>query len=119
MGLFHSTKDFLYGTERIRVNVLLPNMTDTQMVTGIIAAYKANGVPINEPKHVANAFLHSLLTDVSGEAFYVSGGKVYGIEKCLDAIKPQWLGQSRFNELMAGQQDLEAGSEWAKAKGGE
>jgi NAD(P)-dependent dehydrogenase (short-subunit alcohol dehydrogenase family) len=27
MGLFHSTKDFLYGTENIRVNVILPNMT--------------------------------------------------------------------------------------------
>ena len=27
MGLFHSTKDFLYGTEDIRVNVVLPNMT--------------------------------------------------------------------------------------------
>jgi NAD(P)-dependent dehydrogenase (short-subunit alcohol dehydrogenase family) len=56
MGLFHSTKDFLFGTEGIRVNVVLPNMTgmsnnpkdltvveqvliyaDTQMVTGVIA----------------------------------------------------------------------------------
>ena len=27
MGLFHSTKDFLYGTKGIRVNVVLPNMT--------------------------------------------------------------------------------------------
>ena len=27
MGLFHSTKDFLYGIEGIRVNVVLPNMT--------------------------------------------------------------------------------------------
>lgn len=27
MGLFHSTKDFLLGTEGIRVNVILPNMT--------------------------------------------------------------------------------------------
>ena len=27
MGLFHSTKDFLYGSEGIRVNVVLPNMT--------------------------------------------------------------------------------------------
>jgi NAD(P)-dependent dehydrogenase (short-subunit alcohol dehydrogenase family) len=27
MGLFHSTKDFLFVTEGIRVNVVLPNMT--------------------------------------------------------------------------------------------
>lgn len=29
MGLFHSAKDFLYGTEGIRINVVLPNMTGT------------------------------------------------------------------------------------------
>ena len=29
MGLFHSAKDFLYGTEGIRINAVLPNMTGT------------------------------------------------------------------------------------------
>ncbi|KAL1610008.1 hypothetical protein SLS60_001673 [Paraconiothyrium brasiliense] len=119
MGLFHSTKVFLYGSEGIRVNVVLPNMTDTQMVTGVITAYKANGVPINEPKHVANTFLHSLSNDVNGEAFYVSGGKTYEIEKRLDEVKPQWLGLHLFDELMAGQQALGAGSNWTKRKSGQ
>lgn len=30
MGLFRSTKDLLYGTEGIRVNAILPNMTGTR-----------------------------------------------------------------------------------------
>ena len=78
------------------------------MVTGVIAAYKANGVPINEPKDVAATFLHSTSNDANGKAFYVSGGKTYEIEKSLDDVKPQWLGQSLFDELMAGQQALGA-----------
>ena len=78
------------------------------MVTGVIAAYKANGVPTNEPKHVADAFLHSLSTEAYSEAFYVSGGKTYEIEKPLDEVKPQWLGQPLFEELVAGQQALGA-----------
>jgi hypothetical protein len=78
------------------------------MVTGVIAAYKANDVPVNEPKHVADTFLHSLSNDASGEAYYVSGGKTYEIEKRLDNVKSQWLGQHLYDELMAGQQALGA-----------
>ncbi|KAF1915509.1 hypothetical protein BDU57DRAFT_518523 [Ampelomyces quisqualis] len=116
MGLFHSTKDFLYGTENIRVNVILPNMTDTQMVTGVIAAYKANGIPTNDPKHVVNAFLHSLSTNTTGVALYVSGGKIFEIEKRLDDVKAQWLGQDLNDELQAGQHALGAGRNWTKGK---
>jgi hypothetical protein len=76
------------------------------MVTGVIAAYKANGVPVNEPKQVAEIFMHTISNDGNGEAFYVSGGKTYEIEKSLDNLKPQWLRQHAFDELMAGQQAL-------------
>ena len=78
------------------------------MVTGVIAAYKANGVPCDEPKDVAATFLHSLSTDATAEAFYVSAGKTYESETRLDEVKPQWLGQPLFDELMAGQNALGA-----------
>jgi hypothetical protein len=81
---------------------------DTQMVTGVIAAYKASGVPTNEPKHVVYAFLHSLSTNITGEALYVSGGKIFEIEKRLDDVKAQWLGKDLYDELRAGQQALGA-----------
>jgi hypothetical protein len=78
------------------------------MVTGVTAAYRAQGVPVNEPKHVADTFLHNISSESNGEALYVSGGKTYEVEKSLDDVKPQWLGQHLFDELMAGQQALGA-----------
>jgi hypothetical protein len=84
------------------------------MVTEVIKAYRANGVPVNQPKHVADTYLHILATGVKSEAFYVSGGKTYEIEKRMDDNKAQWLGQSVFEELNAGQAALGAVSisEW-------
>lgn len=76
------------------------------MVTGVIAAYQAHGIPINEPKHVADAFLHSMTNGANGEALYISGGKMFEIEKRLDDLKAQWLGQELYDELQAGQEAL-------------
>jgi hypothetical protein len=78
------------------------------MVTGVIALYNANGVPINEPKHVTDTFLHCLTNGANGEALCVSGGKIFEIEKKLNDLKSQWLGRELYDELQAGQQALGA-----------
>lgn len=118
MGLFRSTKQFLLGSEGIRVNAVLPNMTRTAMVTGVIAAYEAFGVPVNEPVDVANTLSYILTSGVAAQAWYISGTKTYEIEDTLEAVKGKWLGDSVFEELLAGQSALGGGSNWTKRKGG-
>ncbi|ORY58761.1 putative 3-hydroxyacyl-CoA dehydrogenase [Pseudomassariella vexata] len=115
MGLFRSTRNFLLPSERIRINVVLPNVTRTQMVTGIIALYDSFGVPCNDAKDVSNVFFYALGTNANGEAWYVSGGKIYEIEKKLETVKSCWLGESVYDEMRAGQQALGNGSEWVKS----
>lgn len=100
IGMRHNLSDLLKRRHS--------SYADTKMVTGVIAAYKANGVPIHEPKHVVNAFLHSLTSGNSGEALCVSSGKVIKIENKMDNWKSQWLGEELYDELQAGQQVLDA-----------
>ncbi|OTA99810.1 hypothetical protein M426DRAFT_324795 [Hypoxylon sp. CI-4A] len=118
LGLFRSTRSFLLSTEGIRINTVLPNMTRTQMVSGVIALYESLGVPCNEPSDVSNTFLHALASDANGEAIYVSGTKTYEIEKKLDTVRSDWLGQGVYDELVAGQTALGGGGNWTKRKGG-
>lgn len=76
------------------------------MVTGVIALYESLDIPCNEPKDVANTMLHTLSGERSGEALYVSGSQTYELEKMLEKVKPEWLGQQVYDELMAGQTAL-------------
>ncbi|KAI1766896.1 hypothetical protein GGR53DRAFT_464026 [Hypoxylon sp. FL1150] len=118
LGLFRSTRNFLLPTEGIRINTVLPNMTRTQMATGVIALYESLGVPISEPIDVSDVYLHALASDANGEALYVSGSKTYEVEKKLDTVRSDWLGQSVYDELLAGQTALSGGGNWTKRKGG-
>ncbi|KAK9769883.1 putative NAD(P)-binding protein [Seiridium cardinale] len=106
LGLFRSSHGFLQDTEGIRVNVVLPNMTKTQMVQGIINLYESLGIPCNEPTDVADAFLYALCSAASGEGLYVSGAKTYEIEKAFRSIGANWLGKELYDEFLAGQKAL-------------
>lgn len=76
------------------------------MVTSVIALYESLAVPCNDPEDVSNAMLHALATEANGEALYVSGTKTYEIEKSLELVKPDWLGENVYRELLAGQTAL-------------
>lgn len=122
MGLFRSAHKYLWATEGIRVNVVLPNLTSgrlatpfprgrdmqltdeppgTQMAAGVVAQHDAMGITSNEPRDVAHVFLHALTSGAHGESLYVSGGRTYEIEKKLEAVKPEWLGRPAYEELLA------------------
>lgn len=120
----------LSSTEGIRMNLVLPNMTrksitkysyplsknevrwvidappGTAMVTGVIALFESLDVPCNEPKDVADTMIHAIATEADGEALYVSGTKTYEIEKRLENVKSEWLGDNLYQELLAGQAAL-------------
>ncbi|KAI1257823.1 hypothetical protein MGN70_000867 [Eutypa lata] len=99
VGLFRSSKTFLLGAEGVRVNVVLPGLTRTPMTTAIVEPLQALGVACNEAEDVARVIIHALAAShASGEAYYVSGGKAYEIEKGLHATRPQWLGEQLDRE---------------------
>jgi len=77
------------------------------MVTGVVAAFEANNIPVNEPGDVADTLSHILVQPINGQALYVSGGKTYEIEERLEEVKPLWLGKQLFEELTAGQAILQ------------
>lgn len=61
-------------------------------------ALEGPGVPCNAVEDVTRAMVHALASpdNASGEAYYVSGGRAYEIEKSADgglrALRPRWLG---------------------------
>ncbi|KAK7754466.1 hypothetical protein SLS62_003486 [Diatrype stigma] len=95
VGLFRSAKAFLLAAEGIRTNVVLPGLTRTPMTTGVADALEAAGIPCNAAEDVARAIVHALASpdkDCSGEAYFVSGGRTYEIEKSARELRPRWLG---------------------------
>ena len=76
------------------------------MVSGAIDLYESLSIPYNEPADVASTYLHVLASGANGEALYVSGCKTYEIEKKLDTVRSNWLGEDVYQELIAGQQAL-------------
>lgn len=73
------------------------------MVSGVIALYESLNIPCNEPKDVADTMLHAMSSDRTEEALYVSGTKTFELEERLERVRPEWLGQHVYDELMAGQ----------------
>lgn len=76
------------------------------MVKTVIDLYESHGVPYNEPIDVANTMAYALSTEADGEALYVAGSKTYEIEKRLEQVSPDWLGEGVYQQLMAGQAAL-------------
>lgn len=77
----------------------LSRIIGTPMTTAIVEPLQALGVACNEAEDVARVIIHALAAShASGEAYYVSGGKAYEIEKGLQATRPQWLGEQLDRE---------------------
>jgi hypothetical protein len=45
---------------------------------------------------------------------YVEGGRAWEIEKNLDRLEPQWLGEEPARSLARGQAVLGSGMDWTK-----
>lgn len=89
------------------------------MAARVVAQHEALGIKSNEPQDVAHVFLHALTSDARGAALYVSGSRTYEIEKKLEAVKPDCLGQPVYEDLLACTESLGDGSGpcvgWAKS----
>lgn len=76
------------------------------MVSGVIALYESLSIPCNDTKDVGDTMLYAMSSDCSGQALYVTGAKTYELEERLEKVRPEWLGQDVYDELMAGQMAL-------------
>ncbi|KAL7273935.1 hypothetical protein RUND412_003182 [Rhizina undulata] len=118
LGLYRSVKNYLQPSNGIKMNVICPDMTDTQMVTGVIALYKAAGIPVNRPEDVAESILHLSSSDVHGQIVYVANGKSYEIGGPYAEAEKYWLGEELGKKRKDGKAALGSGANWTKRKGG-
>jgi NAD(P)-dependent dehydrogenase (short-subunit alcohol dehydrogenase family) len=107
LGLMRSLRAYLPVTFNIRVNVVCPWATDTQMFEGVRPAWQAANLPLNTPDQVARVILEAAGSpNLQGSAFYVSGGEAVDIDEGINRLEPEWLGTSRSKDLARGQEIL-------------
>lgn len=107
MGLMRSLRGYLPSTFNVRINVVCPWATDTEMLGGVRDLWSQNSLPINSPNDVARIILQCAGDEaINGKAVYVADGKGFDIEEGLDRTEPDWLGQKQAKDLARGQELL-------------
>ncbi|KAI4722149.1 putative 3-hydroxyacyl-CoA dehydrogenase [Aureobasidium sp. EXF-10727] len=125
LAIYSSAKHGVYGLMRalrkvliksspypIRTNAICPWMTETRMVSGIDADWKAAGLPRNKAIDVANVIAGVMVAEVNGEALYVEGGRAWGIEEGIERTQPLWMGEKQSADFQKGQEVLGTGENW-------
>lgn len=92
----------------IRVNVICPWMTDTIMVSGFAAAWKAEGLPVNTAEDVGRVALGVTCQDVmNGKSLWVEGGRAWKWKTRLIFSSRNGWGNRRRRVLRGGRPFLE------------
>ncbi|POR33570.1 Uncharacterized protein TPAR_06265 [Tolypocladium paradoxum] len=107
VGLMRSSRAYLHSTRNVRINVICPWATDTQMIGGVRDIWTQNSLPMNDPDDVARIILQCAVdATIHGKAVYVADGKGFDIEEGLDRSEPDWLGEKQARDLAKGQAAL-------------
>lgn len=117
LGLMRSLRKYvsLPTTHNIRVNAICPWMTETGMVAGIEDGWRKANLPVNQPLDVAKVIAGVVSSpELNGTSMYVEGGRAWEIERNLDRLQPQWLGEEPSRSLEKGQAVLGDGRDWAR-----
>lgn len=117
LGLMRSLRKYisLPTTHNIRVNAICPWMTETAMVAGIEEGWHKANLPVNRPLDVAKVIAGVVSArELNGVSMYVEGARAWEIERNLDRLQPQWLGEEASRLLEKGQAVLGEGMEWAQ-----
>lgn len=95
---------YLLPTFNVRINVVCPWATDTQMLGGMRDLWVRNSLPLNAPDDVARIILQCAADQaLHGKAVYVADGKGFDIEEGLERLEPEWLGEKQARDLAKGQ----------------
>jgi NAD(P)-dependent dehydrogenase (short-subunit alcohol dehydrogenase family) len=102
-GIIRSLRKSLYQQDKIRINVVCPGLTESNMTDGIFSAFAQRGLATNSPDEVALS-IAGLLTekDMYGKGIYVEGGKCWELEDGIVKTMPQWLGEGPTKRLWEG-----------------
>lgn len=107
LGLMRSLRSYSPVVFNVRVNVCCPWATDTQMFDGIRPVWNAANLPLSAPDQVARVILEAAGNpEVSRKAFYVAGGGAVDLDEGINRLEPEWLGQSKAEDLAKGQHIL-------------
>lgn len=104
-GIMRSLRKQLWEKEKIRINVLCPGVTDTNMADVVAAAFRANGLEeaVNVPEDLAITILGMLSEkEMWGKGVYVEGAKGWELEAGQWDTMPIWLGEAPTRRLRAG-----------------
>ncbi|RYO90783.1 hypothetical protein DL766_008798 [Monosporascus sp. MC13-8B] len=71
------------------------------MISGFLDTFASRGLMCNEPEDVPSAITHALESRVDGETYHVAGSRTYEIEKRLEVLRAQWLGEDVYRDLVA------------------
>lgn len=107
MGLMRSLRLYLPSTYNVRLNVVCPWATDTEMLGGVRDLWLQESLPVNTPDEVGRLILQCARDEsIHGKAIYVAGGKGFDIEEGIDRTEPEWLGEEQSKDLARGQELL-------------
>lgn len=105
MGLMRSLRGYLPSTFDVRMNVICPWPTDTEMLDGVRDLWVQNALPMNTPDDVARLVLQCAGDEtLHGKAVYVADGKGFDIEEGINRLEPEWMGQNQASDLARGQE---------------
>jgi len=116
-GIIRSLRKPLYEKDRIRINVVCPGMTESNMTDGISQAFYQRGLPVNSPDDIAVSIV-GLLTEekMYGKGIYVEGAKGWELEDGIVETMPQWLGEGPTKRLWEGLAFVSTGEAWSFMK---
>lgn len=107
MGLMRSLRGYLPSTFNVRLNVVCPWATDTQMFDNIRDMWVRESLPLNTPDQVARIVVQCTADQrIHGRAVYIAGGKGFDIEEGIDRLEPEWMGETQARDLAKGQSVL-------------
>ncbi|KAF4943563.1 hypothetical protein FGADI_13321 [Fusarium gaditjirri] len=93
IGLMRSLRAMAVAKYNIRINVVCPWATDTQMIDNVRSMWEKHRLPLNAPNDVAQ-FITQLATDksLSGKSVLVAGGRGFDTEEGIDRTMSEWFG---------------------------
>ncbi|KAJ5814508.1 Short-chain dehydrogenase/reductase SDR [Penicillium riverlandense] len=98
-GLMRSLRSYISSPYKhsLRVNTICPWVTETDTIKKIEQKWKQANLPTNSPQEVATV---------------ATGGRAWEIEKNINRLETQWLGEAPSKALAMGQELLDDGAIW-------